>query len=183
MSEHAENFIDHLDRMRDQNRGAFAELRRSLSFAPGTYPPAYPYVERFVVSESNANHPYRQALYLVAGLFALHPQAGRKSLASNLGELMRNRDSESIEKRFIALLGADPENLPNYLRQIITLLAADGLGVNYGSLLSDLGRWLNPYDIEARDKVRQRWARDFYRELAPREAAPETVSSVTEASY
>jgi len=183
MSEHAEGFVAYLIRLREQDRGALAELRRSLSFAPGAYPPAYPYVERFVGPERHAADPYRKALYLVAGLFALHPKAGSKSLAASLGQLMRDRESESIEKRFISLLGADPENLSNYLRQVVTLLAADDLGIDYAALLDDLARWLNSYAVDIRDQIRQRWARDFYRELAPHKSESERTSSATTSSH
>ena len=176
MSDHAQAFIAHLSRLRERDRGAFAELRRSLSFAPGGYPPAYPYVERFAVSDRKATDSFRLALYLTAGLFAMNPRTSERSLASSLGELMRNRESESIEKRFIALLGADPESIANYLRQIVSLLSADDLGLDYAALLDDLARWLNPHAIEARDKIRQRWARDFYGALTSREAEPERIS-------
>lgn len=175
MSEHAQSFMTYLSRLREQDRGAIAELRRSLSFAPGIYPPAYPYIERFAGTERHAADAFRLALYLTAGLFALHPETSPRSLASSLGELMRNRNSESIEKRFIALLGADPENVPNYLRQVVSLLAADDLGLDYAALFDDLSRWLNPHAVEARDKIRQRWARDFYRALASLETDTDQI--------
>jgi CRISPR system Cascade subunit CasB len=182
MSEHAKIFIAHLSRLQKQDRGALAVLRHSLSFAPGAYPPAYPYVERFVGGDRHAADPFRLALYVVAGLFALHPQTAPRSLAASLGELMRKRESGSIEKRFIALLGADTENLADYLRQTVTLLAADDLGLNYALLLDELARWLNPYATEARDQIRQRWARDFYRALTPREVETEHTPSANVAT-
>lgn len=167
MSEHAQRYIAHLEQLGKQDRGALAILRRSLSFESGAYPPAYPYVERFAGAERHARDPFRLALYVVAGLFALHPHQASTSLARSLGELMRARDSGSIEKRFIALLGADAENLPNYLRQIVSLLSANDLGFDYEQLLDDLTRWLNPrLDPDWRDEIRQRWARDFYRASA-----------------
>jgi CRISPR system Cascade subunit CasB len=164
MSEHAQSFINHLIELKDRERGAFAQLKRSLSFDPGAYPRAYPYVERFVGAEKHADDPWRKALYLTAGLFAFHPMhKPSASFAAAFGELGRARDSASIEQRFIALLGAEPESLPTLLRQAISLLAADGLGCDFASLLDDLARWLNSYDREGRDRLRQRWARDFYR--------------------
>lgn len=167
MSEYAQSFITHLQRLHERDRGALAILRRSLGFSPGAYAPAYPYVERFVAVDRHAQHASRLALYLVAGLYAAHPRQAAKSLANSLGELMRERDSASIEQRFIALLGADAENLAVYLRQIISLLAAGDQPLDYSVLLQDLGIWLNPHtDPERRDAVRQRWARDFYRALA-----------------
>jgi CRISPR system Cascade subunit CasB len=177
MNEHARDFITHLIRLREQDRRAIAVLRRSLSFPPGKYPPAYPYVERFVGADRHEADPFRRALYLVAGLFALHPHNAPRRLAASLSELMLRRGSDSIEKRFIALLGADADNLEEYLRQIVTLLAADDCGLDYVALLNDLPYWLNPNATEKRDQIRQRWARDFYGALTPRDVKPETTSS------
>jgi CRISPR system Cascade subunit CasB len=164
MSEHAESFIDHLHALAERDRGALAHLRRSLGFSPGAYPQAYPYVERFVPADRHARDPWRMALYLTAGLFAFHPEhrAG-ESLATALGRLARARESTSIEQRFIALLSAEPEILPHMLRQVVSLLAADGLPCDFARLLDDLGVWLRAADPDGRDRLRQRWARDFYR--------------------
>lgn len=165
MSEHTQAFIRHLQDLQQHNRGAMAILRRSAGFAPGAYPPAFPYVERFVPVDSHAQDSARLALYVTAALYARHPQHGpAQSLAAALGKLMQERQSGSIEQRFVALLAADPEDLPHYLRQIITLVAADGHAINYEALLEDLFRYLHPYQFEARDRIRQRWARDFYRQ-------------------
>ncbi|SEJ14764.1 CRISPR system Cascade subunit CasB [Azotobacter beijerinckii] len=167
MSDYAQRFIAHLESLHEHDRAALAALRRSLGFAPGAYPPAYPYVEPFVAAERHAQGASRPALYVVAGLYATHPRQAGRSLASSLGELMRRRDSAGIEQRFIALLGADAENLATYLRRVVSLLAAGDLALDYAALLEDLNRWLDPrIDPERRDLVRQRWARDFYRALA-----------------
>ncbi len=178
MSEYAQRFVAHLEQLNQRNRGALATLRRSLAFEPGGYPPAYPFVERFVSPERHARDASRLALYIVAGLYALHPHQGGKSLASSLGSLMRERESGSIEQRFVALLGADAENVAVYLRQIVSLLAADDRPLDYGLLLRDLTAWLNPFDSEWRDSVRQHWARDFYRALAA-EGRPADASSTS----
>ena len=177
MSEHSQAFIAYLMKLQERDRRPLAELRRSLSFAPGSYPPAYPYIERFVGHQDHAFDASRLALYLVAGLYASHPELSDKSLAYALGQLLCARESESIEKRFIALLSADSENIHYYLRQIVSLLAAGGLGVNFSALLDDLKIWLNPHAASQRDRIRQRWARDFYRALEsqPKASAPEIV--------
>lgn len=167
MSKVAHGFIENLQQLVAEDRGARATLRRSLSFDPGAYPPVYPYVERFVGAERLADDSFRLALYVVAGLFALHPTQVNCSFSSSLAKLMLKRESGSIEKRFIALLGADAENLAVYLRQLVSLLAADDLGFDYERLLDDLITLLNPrLDPERRDDIRSRWARDFYRSLA-----------------
>lgn len=172
-------FVGHLRHIYEHDRGAIAILRRSLGFAPGAYPPAYPLVERFVGADRHSNDPFRLALYCVAGLFAQLPHhiEGRP-LAKAFGAVMRDRDSASIEQRFIAMLSADAENLPQYLRQVITLLSAGNQGLDYAQLLRDLSRWLNPYAQEARDQLRQRWARDFYN-AASWHAPAEAESTLT----
>lgn len=161
MSEHAERFIQHLRVLHDQNSGAMATLRHSLAFEPGTYCKAFPHVERFAGHERHARDAWRLALYAVAGLFARHPIHEARTFAAAFGRLFRERESKSIEQRFIAMLEADPENVLDYLRQAITLLAAAKVGLDYRQLLDDLATWMNPG--AERDHLRQRWARDFYR--------------------
>lgn len=177
MSEHAQEFISYLQSLKERDRGALATLRHSLAFEPGAYPSAFPYVERFAGAAVHERDARRLALYAVAGLFARHPLHGGQTFAAAMGELMSRRKSDSIEKRFIALLSADPENIVDYLRQSISLLAAEGVGCDYAQLLDDLSRWMNPFaDQSERDRLRQRWARDFYRALQS-ETEPETTKS------
>lgn len=177
MSDQAQSFITYLIGLQEGDRGALAHLRRSLGFEPGAYPRAYPYVEPFVGADMHAENPRRKALYLTAGLFALHPeQSPAQSLAGALGRIGRMRESASIEQRFITLLGSDSEGLPTLLRQVVSLLAADGVGLDYAALLDDLKRWLDPFRIEAHDSLRQRWARDFYRAYAPH-TAPDSAAA------
>ena len=178
MNGYSDQFFEHLKRLRVRDRGALAILRRSLSFAPGAFPPAYAYVERFVGADRKASDPLRLALYLVAGLYALHPETGESTLAVGLAELMIRRDSGSIEGRFLALLEADAENVAEYLRHSVTLFAADNMGIDYAVLLNDLRVWLSPYAAEKRDQIRQKWAREFYGTLARREASSSSAVTV-----
>ncbi|MFO1322346.1 MAG: type I-E CRISPR-associated protein Cse2/CasB [Burkholderiales bacterium] len=164
MSEHSMDFVTHLVGLAARDRGALAALRRSLAFAPGAYPPAYPVVERFVGRNLHAHDARRLALYIVAGLFALHPRHVQEvAIGTALGTLMARRGSDSIEGRFVALLSAEPEHVHEYLRQLVSLLAAEGIAFDYAQLLDDLSGHLNRFADERRDAVRQRWARDFYR--------------------
>lgn len=170
MSEHAEKFIGHLEVLKERDRGALATLRHSLAFEPGSYPKAFPHVERFAGSAAHERDSRRLALYAVAGLFARHPRhESSRSFAAAFGEVLRrkskpNDPNKSIEGRFVALLGADAENVVEYLRQAISLLASEDIGLNYARLLDDLTIWMNPVsDSARRDQKRQNWARDFYR--------------------
>lgn len=63
-------FIEWLEGLNEKDTKARAVLRRSLAFEPGTHVPAFPYVEPFVGNGDNARR--REALYLVAGLWAAH---------------------------------------------------------------------------------------------------------------
>lgn len=169
MSEHSQRFIKHLQVLQQKDLGALAALRHSMAFEPGAYPKAFPYVERFAGDAAHERDARRLALYAVAGLFARHPMPASQSFASAFGELMRRRSkptepNASIENRFVALLGADAENIVDYLRHAIALLDAEQIGCDYERLLDDLSSWMNPaLDPARRDRLRQRWARDFYR--------------------
>jgi CRISPR system Cascade subunit CasB len=183
MSEYAQNFVAYLQDLKKSDAGALAKLRRSLGFELGSYTPVFPYVERFAAANQHEQDALRRALYLVAGLFALHPRQGSPSLAKSFGALMRERESASIEQRFIALLGADAHNLPDYLRQAISLLKADDLALDYAALFDDLSRWLDPrLDPQRRDGLRQRWARDFYRAVIEESSTADTPSESVSAS-
>ena len=177
MSEHTQSFVQHLVVLAKRDRGAMAALRRSLGFAPGSYPPSFPIVERFVARGSPSS-PYRLALYLGAGLFALNPrhQPGQpigRALARQLIDRYPDRRGQvtSLEQRFIALLSADADALPTHLRHAVQLLAADERALDIVSLISDLAGWLDERDADRRDRIRQHWAIDFYRTLS-HEAAP-----------
>ncbi|MCA9826702.1 MAG: type I-E CRISPR-associated protein Cse2/CasB, partial [Dehalococcoidia bacterium] len=66
--------------------------------------------------------------------------------------------ASSTERRFIALLDADPEQLPHRLRQMIALLKEQA--IDFDALLDDLLRWR-----DERKRTQNAWARDFYRAL------------------
>ena len=145
-------FIEHLQDLKAKKAWvpARAALRRSLAFDPGSYPPAIPYVESFVREDGWR----RQALYLVAALYALKDgdhQEGR-TLATALRE--KASKSASIEKRFLALLDADRDQIVFRLRHAVALVQG---GLDFSRLLEDLWWW---FDSERRTQAR--WAREFY---------------------
>jgi CRISPR system Cascade subunit CasB len=154
----ADRFVQHLETLSEENRGAMATLRRSLAFDPGTFPPAYQFVEAFVVQEEGWRWG---AHYLVAGLYAMHTSHTpdpEESLGRALARLYERRPTPSTEARFINLLNADPDQLSHRLRQVVALLKGEAIPLNYARLLLDLQQW-------SRDdrRVQQIWARHFYR--------------------
>lgn len=150
-----------------EDRQARAILRRSLAAAPGTYTPAFPYVEPFL-GELSARDRRRRAAYLVAGGFALHPvHAEGRDLGAAFQWLAARRGTGNIESRWIALLDADDDQLPERWRQGLRLLAADGIGLDWAQTYRDLSSWGHPNRF-----VQQRLARSFYRTPLESESSP-----------
>ena len=162
----AERFLRALSELVEQeDRGALAVLKRSLAFKPGTYVPAFRYVEPFVRSEDGWP---REVYYLTAGLFALWPTEGSQTLSEALARVFRRRQSASIEARFLALLDADRDQLPDRLRRAVSLVRAERVGLDWSRLLSDLVDWFRPDR-----RVQREWARAFYRAAAEEDAGLE----------
>ena len=161
----AERFIRHLDKLNPSKtpgakRQHLAELRKSLSFDLGAHVPAFPYVEPFVATLDERTGYWRRAMfYLVAGLYASHPEStAQGGFGKAMAVLSQRRESGSLEKRFLALLAAEEEGqLVYHLRQLVSLLKAEGIGLNYAALLRDLFQW------QHQDRyVQRRWAQQYY---------------------
>lgn len=176
-------FIDWLQRSCERDTRVRAVLRRSLAFDPGTHPPAYPYVEPFLQDDGSAWR--RHAHYIVAALWALHWRQDRSGPDLPIGRAIAQhaekhhtreqlgKGDSSTERRFVALLDADADQLPHRLRQMVALLKDETL--DFDTLLPDLLRWNDP-----RKPVQQQWARDFYRALALEDASetpPDTAAT------
>ncbi|MCX5815772.1 MAG: type I-E CRISPR-associated protein Cse2/CasB [Proteobacteria bacterium] len=153
-------FIKWLEGLNEKDTKVRAVLRRSLAFDPGTYVPAYPYVEPFVKDEDN---PWRREMhYLVAGLWAMHWREGQKGKPTSLGQACATYQmasgSTNTENRFINLLDADPDQLTHRLRQTIALLKEHS--IDFDALLKGLLYW-----NDDQKRTQNSWARDFYRNI------------------
>jgi CRISPR system Cascade subunit CasB len=153
-------FIEWLEGLNEKDTRVRAVLRRSLAFDPGAFMPAYPYVEPFLKGEDNSWR--REMFYLVAGLWATHWREGLGGIPLSIGKAcaayQMASGSTSAERRFIALLDADRDQLPHRLRQMVALLKEQP--IDFDSLLSGLLYW---YDDQKR--TQNSWARDFYRNM------------------
>ena len=152
--------ISALSSAAERDSSVIATLRRSLAFDPGAFAPAFPYLEPIVGNQPEFR---RKPAYLVAGLWALCQRrvtdtSNSVSLASALRRVSSQRSSKSIEKRFVALLDSDEDELPSRLRQSISIIAADSIPINWAGLLDDLLRWSHPDRF-----IQKRWARDYWR--------------------
>lgn len=145
------------------DRGALAVLRRGLSSPPAQDIAMYPYIARFVSEETRDGRGEKVA-YLIAALFAYHQL---NTSEGNFGDHMRSlikeeKDQKSTERRFVQLLSVDFEDLPDYLRQPVSMLKSQEISINWEQLYKDLRQWDRP------DKcVQKRWANSFWRAQAP----------------
>jgi CRISPR system Cascade subunit CasB len=153
-------FIEWLESLNEKDTKVRAVLRRSLAFDPGQYVAAYPYVEPFVKNEDNSWR--REMHYLVAGLWAAQwrdGQAGqRMSLGMACAAYQLASGSASTERRFIALLDSDPDQLAHRLRQMIALLKEQC--IDFDGLLTGLIYW-----NDDQKRTQNAWARDYYRRI------------------
>lgn len=165
-------FLGHLRRLaKDEDRGALAALRRGLGQPPGTVAEMHPHVVPYL---DDAAWRDRDRFYIVGALFGLHSAPHG---LGNMGAVFRRvadaSNSESIEKRFLALLKSHREDLFDHLRHAVALAGGKDVPVNWQQLLRDLAWW----DHEDR-RVQRNWAREFWG--APASAAAETEATTTE---
>lgn len=154
-------FIEYLEKIKKRDdRAVLAHLRRGLGKEPGTALEMFPYIARFVQNTSRSNE---NAFFLVASLFGLYPiyswksdENGKNNLGKSIVSFLKDQ-SGSIEKRFVALLNADEEDLPHHMRQIISLLKSKDALINWHELLRGIKQW-NRSDR----KIQREWAKEFW---------------------
>lgn len=176
-----------LQRLREENdRASLASLRRGMGQPPGAVLETSRIVER-LLDEDDPDY-VRETLYLIAPLFAHHPATENgKRWESNLGSHFRKLAGENeappanVERRFMALLASEADDLPDTLRQAISLLKSKEVAVNWLNLFDDMQAWLDrrTEGDAKRQEVRLRWSRSFWRLPAPT-ASPATQSSQPE---
>lgn len=156
--EDRERLIKRLGELRaSEDRAALATLRRALSGRDADVLRAFRYVGYQLPS-----YPKDQdTCILVSALFALHPQeGGNGNMGNHLARLRRadENKAQSIEHKFTALVTAQRDDLGTRLRQVVSLLEAGQIPVDWSKLLHDLDYW----DHEDRFVQRQ-WASAFWR--------------------
>lgn len=162
-----------------EERGTLAALRRGLGKPPGTVAEMHPFVLRWVTP--GATPWQEESWYLVASLFAIHqqpwwPAEGKpgNNLGASFAILARDVDSKSIERRFVAMLNCDAEDLPQHLRHAISLLGSHDVRVDFAQLLRDLRGW----NADSR-WVQRNWARSFWAGGQRAEAAGEQPAAAS----
>jgi CRISPR type I-E-associated protein CasB/Cse2 len=115
---------------------------------------------------------------LAAGLFAWVKgdcgNAKKINFGAAFGSGLSQEEKQKREKRFIALLDTDREELPYMLRQAITLIAPNRVGLDWVLLIRHLCQWSH-----SERWVQQKWARSFW--AAPElETTPELEQPVSQ---
>lgn len=143
-----QRFIAYLEAfVEKEERGMLAALRRGLGKEPGTVAEMHRYVVPWL-PDDDASDWQANRWYIVASLFALHQgnwtssgEGRRLNLGASFSQLRQKTDSDSIERRFIAMLNCDADDLPQHLRHAISLLKSHEVKVDFAQLLRDLRWW------------------------------------------
>jgi CRISPR system Cascade subunit CasB len=150
------------------DRGTLASLRRGMGMQPGAVPETARIVEHML--DDDDSDSTRDALYVVGPLYAFHPLLQAGDRWNNLGAHFRvltadGEPSPSVERRFTMLLASEPDELPDALRQAISLLKSQNVPVNWQQLFVDVQKWMDrSQNGEAKRKeVRLAWSRSFWR--------------------
>lgn len=167
--------INRLEKGRDDSRGraSLAHLRRGIGHVPGEIPMLWGSFlaglpEELHSPSGKASHA-EWAVYTALTLYALHQQGKNDSMQVkdvSLGSAARclagNDDNqERIWRRLNLVAQADDIQEMSYrLRQLVTLLKAAGIGLDYAQLAADLYEY--QFDSTA-NRVRLRWGQDFFR--------------------
>ncbi len=157
-------------------KAALAKLRRGIGKIPGSMPELWDITMKDLPEEltgKDETPSYGEwAVHTALTLFALHQQGkDLKSQCMNkegmtLGIAVRSliksdEDENRIKRRFDAAATSESmEEISHHLRGLIQLMKAENITLDYPKLTEDLYRFQFP---EARDSVRLKWGRDFFR--------------------
>ena len=158
-------------------RATLAKLRRGIGKAPGSMPEPWGVTleglpDSLIGKGGDAPTRGEWAVHTALTLYALHQQGKdlKKQCMSKDGEsfgaavrrLCKTDDDEKrVKRRFDAAATSDSlEEFSHHLRGLVQLLKAEDVPMDYPTLAGDL-YWFQVPD--AKDSVRLRWGRDFYR--------------------
>jgi CRISPR type I-E-associated protein CasB/Cse2 len=149
----ARRTVEFLQRIRE-DRGALAALR-SL-WIPARETQAWPLLGRFGALENRTKRE-------IVALYALHPAHTEDREDASMGAVCAKLSNKhnTFDLRFRRLLACDRRELPLHLRRVVMAAAALEISIDYTELYRDLQFWS--------DRVRLRWATDYYRRYQAKE--------------
>ncbi|MBP6927743.1 MAG: type I-E CRISPR-associated protein Cse2/CasB [Caldisericia bacterium] len=158
-------FVESLEYLVEKSdRAGLATLRKGLGKEPGTVTEMYKYVYSRIPGQTNL---FDEKIYfLIASLFALWHQGKQKlekdfegDFGKTFNQINKNSKSESIEKRFTAIINSHFDDLPNHLRHAVSLAKSKDVPINWSFLLEDLKWWNNDGK-----RVQRKWMKSFLQE-------------------
>jgi CRISPR type I-E-associated protein CasB/Cse2 len=180
------DLIRHLIRLHDAHdetnndnaRGKLANLRYAMrdqlhaEYPVGRVFPALALIKKTGNAEYLSDDAERNEWRtLIAGLFGFAYDNIEHTRGVSLGYALRTlyeaRENDSLERRFMSLLNADAEHLPGHLRQSISLLKAESIGLDWEMLLHDVCSWNAPGKY-----IQKKWIQHYYRSRKEDKPAP-----------
>lgn len=95
--------------------------------------------------------------FLAASLYPMTETDGSGNLGASLLRARTPKNGKGLDRRIEILLDSDEAQLPYRLRQVIHLLQANRIRVNWPQLLEDLLYWTHPNRF-----VQRRWAQSYF---------------------
>ncbi len=161
-----------------ENKALLAEIRHGAGKKPGDDPRLwgilFDTMPESMMSQQGVPTYEEWAIYIAMTMYAVHQQghdvktdnmnAEGMSIGKAVAMLVTGDDDrERVERRFNNLATADNmQGVSHYLRELIHLLRADDIGLDYALLAKDLYVYQFP---ELAAGVRLHWGQDFYSAL------------------
>lgn len=138
----SDNFIEYLIQLsQNENKTKIlSDLKHGLRTEPGNDIKMYPYIVSWT---QNLFYKEEYIYYMTASLFAYYPEHTEEDI--NIGhiykEIYKSENSKSIEKRLIALLNSDLDNIQPKLRSLVGLAKNKKIKINWKNFMKDLLYW------------------------------------------
>lgn len=153
-------------------RATLAILRRGMQNRLSQITPVemFPALsQEFFLADESHELPGMMIASLYANVHKSVIQTDNASLGRSLRELAKKRQSGSLELRVMAMLKADLEHLPGHLRQLLSLLETEEIGLDWNLLLLHVFNWEHPEGYVQKRIVRDYYSDPFYNPSNPLE--------------
>jgi len=174
-----------------RDRGTLAGLRKGLGEPRGWHPAVAMVVDR-AIGDVHLRDSQRDVLNMTAALFSIHPNIRKRedrwgtSLLDSLSQLQvslgrtSDEDRQALDRRVMALLNADQEDVFHHLRHLIRLFRNADVAIDWIQLAYDLDSWSSTERSVQRRWARQWWGAPGWVSWQEAPASPATAGAETE---
>ena len=170
-------YLKNLQVAKEQRVGDLAILRRASGLTLAESRSALGIFYRYLPPQLTKSIN-EEIYFLIATLYGLNDYPFTGSFGKTMKEVYKKSGSDSIPKRFIALLDSRFDLIDNFfpgggevayrIRQCIRLASSNTIGIDWLQLLEDLIYWT--YDTKF---VQKKWAQDFFSKKELKESSEE----------